>query len=303
MRRILVATDFSERSDRALRRAVLLARQSGASLTIVHGLDNDRPPRIVDREKREAEILLHELTATLKNVDGIESSGRIILAEASQAVLRAAQEDAPDLLIIGPHRRQIFRDVFVGTTAERTIRAASCPVLMANAAPVGPYRHVLMTTDLSEVSRDAVVAYLRLELAKQARQSALHIFDVPMLRLAMLHELPKDEEEAYLADQRATATRALTEFLASTRAAGIHPLLRHEANIASYEILAAAEEARADLIVVGTHSKRGLERMLLGSVTERVLRDSTIDVLAIPPARLKGLSTAPGRDSSLRKSI
>ena len=57
MKRILVATDFSERSDRALRRATLLARQCGAALTIMHGLDDDRSPRIVERERHEMESL------------------------------------------------------------------------------------------------------------------------------------------------------------------------------------------------------------------------------------------------------
>lgn len=287
MRRILVATDFSERSDRALRRATLLARQSGASLAIVHGLDNDRPPRIVDREQREAETLVRELSTAVQDVDGVECTARVILGEASQAILQAAREDTPDLLVIGSHRRQIFRDVFVGTTAERTIRAATCPTLMANAAPVGPYRHVLMTTDLSEVSRDAFATYMKLEFAKQARQSALHIFDVPALRHALSAELPKGAREAYIEDRRAAAACELAEFLASMEAAGIHPLLRCETNIVSHEILAAAGEARADLIVVGTHSKRRIERLLLGSVTERVLRDSTIDVLAIQPASVR----------------
>ena len=76
-------------------------------------------------------------------------------------------EEKPDLLVLGPHRRRIFRDIFIGTTVERTIREADCPVLMANAAPVGPYRHVLLSTDLSEGSRDAMATYLFLNLSKE----------------------------------------------------------------------------------------------------------------------------------------
>ena len=282
MEKIVVATDFSERSDRALRRATLLARETGASLALVHGLDNDRAPRIVEREMREAETLLRELISTLQSVDGIKSTARVILGEPSQAILEAARVDVPGLLVIGPHRRQIFRDVFVGTTAERTIRLASCPVLMVNAAPVGPYRHVLVTTDLSEVSREAIGAYAKLNLAEQARHSALHIFDAPALRLALSPELPKDEREDYIEERRAAAGRDLTSFLATTKATGIQFLLRYGANLASHEILEAAVETHSDLIVLGTHSRRGLKRLLLGSVTERVLRDSAIDVLVLP---------------------
>lgn len=282
MERIMVATDFSVRSDRALRRATLLARQSGARLSIVHGLDDDRPARTVDRERREAEELLNALTSTLRDIDGVECTARVVLAEPSQAIMQAAQDECPDLLVIGPHRRQIFRDVFIGTTAERTIRAARCPVLMANAAPVGPYRHVVTATDLSENSRDAIVAYSRLELAVQARQSALHVFDALALRLGLSPPLPRDQRDDDIEKRREAAARALSVFLATADAASSQLILCPETNVVSVEILTAAEEAGADLIVVGTHGKRGLERFALGSVSAQILRDSTIDVLAIP---------------------
>ena len=288
MKLILVATDFSERSDRALRRATLLARQSGAALTIVHGLDDDRSPRIVERERREMESLLRELIATLRSVDGLESSWRLVLGEPSQAILQAAKDEKPDLLVLGPHRRQIFRDIFVGTTVERTIRGAHCPVLMANAAPLGPYRHVLLSTDLSEGSRDAMSTYLSLKLSKGSQQSLLHVFDAPMLRLAMSHEIADEEREAYLEDQRSIARLELGKFLPAAGLASAQVILRHDATNPHHEILAAADLARADLIVMATHSKRGLERLLLGSTTERVLRDSEIDVLAIPPGTAAG---------------
>ncbi|MBW8319646.1 MAG: universal stress protein, partial [Rhizobium sp.] len=133
----MVATDFSERSDRALRRATLLARQTGASITLVTAVDEDKPRRLVDEEKREAEALLREMSATVRNVDGVPCEARVVLAEPSQAIVQTASESRPDLLVIGPHRRQLFRDIFVGTTAERTIRNAPCPVLMVNATPAG----------------------------------------------------------------------------------------------------------------------------------------------------------------------
>ena len=55
----------------------------------------------------------------------------------------------PDLLVIGSHRRQILREVFVGTTAERTIRTAVCPVLMVNASPTTNYQHIMRTSALT----------------------------------------------------------------------------------------------------------------------------------------------------------
>lgn len=288
MRRILVATDFSERSDRALRRATLLARQSGATLTIMHGLDIDRSPQIIERERCEVEGRLRELTATLAKVDGLKSTWRVVPGESSQAILQVVHDEKPDLLILGPHRRQTFRDIFVDTTVERTIRGVECPVLTANAAPVGPYRHVLLCTDLSEGSRDAMARYLSLDISAEPRQSALYVFDAPMLRLTMSREIADEQREAYLEDQRSVARIALGKFLVATGLTSAQVVLRHDASNPNHEILAAAELAQADLIVVATHSKRGLERFLIGSITERVLRESEIDVLAIPPSGQTG---------------
>lgn len=282
MNRIMVATDFSERSDRALRRAILLARQSGAKLTLVNAVDDDRPQDIVSAEKHAAEALLHELTRSVRTVDGLICEARVIAAEPSEAIAQATHDDAPDLLVIGAHRRHLFKDVFVGTTAERIIRSANCPVLMVNATPAGPYRQVLIATDLSEASADAMLAYLRLNLAGEALQSVLHVFDAPLLRLAVSRLMTKKERQACIDDERAKASQLLASFMASTKLGEFAPLLRHEDATATNEILLAAAETGADLIVVATHSRRGLERAMLGSVTEGVIRHSPVDILAIP---------------------
>ena len=282
MNRIMVATDFSERSDRALRRAILLARQSGASLTLVNAVDDDRPQHLVSAEKHAAETLVHELQTSIRAVDGLKCEARVILAEPSEAIIQATREDAPDLLVIGQHRRHFFKDVFVGTTAERTIRAARCPVLMVNAIPAGPYRQVLITTDLSEASGDAILACSRLNLAGEAQQSILYVFDAPLLRLAVSRLMATKERRACIEDERVKASQALANFMAAAKVGTLAPLLRHEDTTAQKEILLAAAEMGADLIVVATHSRRGLERAMLGSVTEGVVRHSPVDILAIP---------------------
>ena len=125
MQRIMLATDFSERSDRALRRAVLLARSHGARLDLVHVVDDDRPQRIVQHEVDDARAMLRELARALERDDGVQTDIGIILADPFAGIATAAAERQPDLLVIGPHRRQILRDVFLGTTAERTIRVGS----------------------------------------------------------------------------------------------------------------------------------------------------------------------------------
>ena len=200
--------------------------------------------------------------------------------------VKAPVADAtPDLLVIGPHRRQLLRDVLVGTTAERTIRSVECPVLMVNATPAGYYRHVLQTTDLSDGSRDALLRFQSLGLGEYAQTSLLHVFDAPALRLAFSHSIPQDDQKHYIEDEQRDAALELARFLSSTDLGRLRQILRYESTPAPHEILNAALEEQADLIVMSTHGRSGLAKMLIGSVTEQVLRIAQIDILAIPPRR------------------
>jgi nucleotide-binding universal stress UspA family protein len=283
MKEIMFATDFSERSDRALRRAVILARAHDAVLEIVHVVDDDRPRRIVDHEVNGARQLLGELARSLKDLDGVSCSTQIVQDDPFAGIVKAVAKATPDLLVIGPHRRQILRDAFIGTTAERTIRTAPCPVLMVNGPPVGPWRHVLQTTDLSETAERALKRFIGLGLGVGARSSVLTVFDAPALRLAMSDSMGKEGQEDYLNDLRTDARQSLAAFIARLGIGQAEKVVRPEETTVANEILMAAEELKADLIVVATSGKGAVARMVLGSVAGQVLKDARCDVLAIPP--------------------
>lgn len=290
MQRIMLATDFSERSDRALRRAVFLARAHGAVLDLVHVVDDDRPRRIVDHEAVDARTLMRELSQSLRAADGIDCEMEIVLADPFSGIVQAVENRKPDLLVIGPHRRQILKDAFLGTTAERVIRSVDCPVLMVNGPPVAPWRHILLTTDLSDGAKRALHRFAALGLGQDARRSILHVFDAPALRLAMSGSMPKDDRDSHLADQQSEARRNLARFMADLAFMQAEPVVRYGATTTVHEIQKAAEALNADLIVLASHGKSGLARMVLGSVTEKVLAASAVDVLALPP-------TAPEADA------
>lgn len=283
MRSIMVATDFSERSDRALRRATLLARQHGAGLAVVHVVDDDQPRRIVDGERDMARALLRELQATIRNVDGLACKARVVLGAPFSGIAEAAKAAGPDVLVVGPHRRDVLRDVFVGTTAERTIRSVTCPVLMVNAPPVGPYRHILLTTDLSEAAKQAIHTFGALEMHAGARTSIIHVFDAPALNLAMSGSMAKDSREDYLEGERRAAAGELSKFVDALDFGAMNQLVRHNKTALAHDILNASKADGVDLIVVGTRGKTGLSKLFLGSVVAEVLRHADKDVLAIPP--------------------
>jgi nucleotide-binding universal stress UspA family protein len=285
MQRIMLATDFSERSDRALRRAVLLARAHGAVLDLVHVVDDDRPRRIVDHDATDARALLRELAQSLRSADGITCETDVVLSDPFAGIVKAVAQKKPDLLVIGPHRRHILKDAFLGTTAERTIRSVDCPVLMANGPPVAPWRHILLTTDLSDNAKTAMQRFAALGLGKDAHHSVLHVFDATALRLAMSDSMRKDDRATYLADQQSEARRDLASFMADVAGLQAEMIVRYEETTTAHEIHKAADAMNADLIVVSTQGKGMLARLFLGSVTEKTLQSATVDVLALPPVQ------------------
>jgi nucleotide-binding universal stress UspA family protein len=121
---ILAATDFSTRSQRALRRAGLLARERGAELALVHVVDDDQPPDLVALETREAERTLGEQISAMAELRGVRCRSLVVAGDPFDGILRTAASTGADVVVMGAHRKQLLRDIFVGTTIERVIRRA-----------------------------------------------------------------------------------------------------------------------------------------------------------------------------------
>lgn len=282
MRKILVATDFSVRSDRAVRRATLLAKEFDASLCLVHVVDDDQPEQLVEAEKQVAADLLADLSRSIRELVNLDCTYSVALGDAFEGITQSAEEMQTDLIVIGPHRRQTLKDVFVGTTAERTIRESNLPVLMANSAPVGRYGNALLTLDLSEYSAETVRCVHALGLEKKTGVSVLHVFDAPASGLMRRIPASTDEVNNYFTDEQKRVAALLKSLLVET---GLHPTqhlaLPKKTTIAN-TICTTVNDSGTDLVIVGTRSRTGLGKLLLGSVAEEILRIADFDVLAIP---------------------
>lgn len=283
MKTIVVATDFSTRSDRAIRRALLLTRQTGAALCLLHVVDGDRPAYLVALDTQAAEETLAEAAQTIRSGDGVACEHRLVTADAFEGILAATTEMAADLLVIGPHRRQILRDAFIGTTAERVIRDSAVPVLMANGMPVGPYKKVLAASDLSPCSAEAVTAMAKTGLAGEAPVILFRAVDVPEVALMMRASTTVEEIRHHVATREAAAGDELRAFAATLALRPANSVARVAEGSTAAAILKEAETAGADLVVIGTRGQTGFARYLLGSVAEAVLRSSPVDVLVVPP--------------------
>lgn len=283
---ILAATDFSTRSQRAVRRAGLLARDSGAELTLVHVVDDDQPPDLVALERREAERILGEQIGAVAELRGLPSRAMVVESDPFDGILRAAASTGADLIVMGAHRKQLLRDVLVGTTIERVIRTGPVPVLMVNGEVEGSYSTALAPVDLSEPSVRAIGTGLALGLPGGVSLALVHAF-VPLGKGQMFQAgLSQDTIDGYVAEERLRATKELDRFLKANSLSEHGHLVRVVEEGAAFEVISkAVEQVKPDVLIMGTHARVGIAKMILGSVTEEVLRSLNIDVLAVPPTQ------------------
>ena len=150
--RILAATDFSTRSNRAIRQAGLLAQAQDAQLHLLHVVDDDQPEELVGMERREAERVLTEQMSSMSELRGVQCRPMVVTGDPFDGILQAAAEIRADLIVMGSHRKQLLLDIFVGTTIERVIRKGASPVLMVNNEAQRRYEKIVVPLDMSETS-------------------------------------------------------------------------------------------------------------------------------------------------------
>src|ERR1051325_8194288 len=210
---ILAATDFSTRSNRALRQAGLLAQLGNAQLHIVHVVDDDQLVELVRLEKREADRMLAEQIRSMPELRGIQVSPLGVTGDAFDGILRAAAEIQPNLIVMGSHRKQLLRDIFIGTTIERVIRNGSFPVLMVNHEAQRKYQNVVVPIDISDASAHALRVALSTGLIAETGVTLLHAFVTPARGKMFVAGSEEASIESYVACERQRAMDELAAFL------------------------------------------------------------------------------------------
>lgn len=280
---ILVATDLSPRTERAILRGSLLARATGAQLHLLHVVDEEQPQAGIQADREAAEAYLARQVAGIVAADGISCTHQIAVGGTFVEMTEVAREHRAGMLIVGPHYRSLLKDIFVATTAERAIRKSQVPVLVVNGEEIAPYREILVAVDLSEPSAAAIHALAALRLGVGASISVLHAFEAPETSLIQRPSVPADEVARRLPALQAEADRALAGFLDGLPIQPARRIAQLVDTTVPETIQGVAAAIGADLIVVGTLGRAGLAKVLFGSTAQAVLRTAVVDVLAVPP--------------------
>lgn len=286
IRRLLAGVATLQPDDPALAAALGLAARAGADLQLVHVMapdPADAAPATLSRGSA--------LRAVVEGAAPDAQNGRVscrAVAGTPERVLRgAAVACNADVLVLGATRRGALAGAVLGTTAGRVLRSARTPMLVVRGPlPDRPLR-VLLTTDLSP---HAAHAHSRgLALAR-----GLGGPDEPELRTLFVQ--PPELGGGYTVPLpwEASAEQELADFL-DAGVPRVRSTPRIRAGDPAYEIVREAREWQADVIVLGTHGRRGARRVFLGSVAETVLRHAPCACLVVPPVRLYSMEMEAAR--------
>jgi nucleotide-binding universal stress UspA family protein len=288
--RILFAGDLSGYSREAFRASCSLARGPGAHLHVLSvvepvllagparpsrgpSLPSVLPPDTpAHRQEIEGRLRAYYHADAPISVDYLVRDG-----DASEEILRAADEVDADLIVVGTHGRSGVDRLVCGSVAESVMHGSSRPVMIVRSPAVSlqtmPIRLILHPTDFSASSWPALGVARALARANGAAIVLLHVAPAEVLTGGTFYA-PADlgpEREA-LAKLQAETAKAGLEGSVQTRFSQGDPVT---------EILLAAEELGCDLIVMGSHGRTGLRRLMMGSVAESVIRKAACLTLIV----------------------
>jgi nucleotide-binding universal stress UspA family protein len=279
--KILVGVDFSPESLRAVEHAMSVARHRGGTIVLAH-VAAIPPPRNVAGNDGWAALLRENLAAdrvALADLreriagQGVDISQVVHDGFADTALAELAREVGAGLIVVGTHGRTGVKRWMLGSVAEKTVRLADVSVLVARGeAPPGGYRRIVVGTDYSELAWRALDRAFELA-APDADVRVVHAWQAPYVEYDLSGDVLAKARES--AEAEALAHR---ERLRDTRRPPGVSLHLELDDGAPFEAL-DRRSVDAELVVVGSHGRRGLRRFVLGSVAEATVRYARCAVL------------------------
>jgi nucleotide-binding universal stress UspA family protein len=266
---ILVATDTSEFSAGALRVAMALVKKCGGKLTVMTMVKtNPEYGSIAPELERQAEVAAREHLDTVREAartQGLEIDTLVRRGDTPDTEIVVAAEDInADLIVMGRRGRRGLARFMVGDAVVKVIGHAHCSVLVVPKAADMWHRRILVATDGSRYS-DA------------AATSAAKVAKVCGLPVTVVSATSPSHNEARIREAHDAVAR-LAKFYTDD---GVSADTRVPQGRPDEAVIVTAREVGADLIVTGTHGRTGLQKLLMGSVVERIIGQTESPILVV----------------------
>ena len=282
--RVLAATDGSEYGAKAVQTGAALSRRAGASFEVVTIVEVLMLPPVAMAPPAEAleyddaftTEALRKAEAQARDADQAEAPIHVYSGFPAPLISRVADERAADLIVLGAHPHPAVARFLVGNTAERVIRTARRPVLVAIEPRTEPFHRILVAIDLSTQSRRVLRAAAAIAKADGAELRALYARE-PLPPMLLESGLFVEESYPGLGPDDLAESIAVAEL----RDIRVEPRVRE--GRAGDAVLEETAEWDADLVVIGSHGFGFFERLLLGSTSIHILRHSRRATVIVPP--------------------
>lgn len=283
--RLLLATDSSPFSEGAIREAIHLAKQCSSTLAALTVIETNPEyetiaPQLLEKSEKAAQAHLESVKKQAQK-EGVVMTTSILEGEDSYTYIsdEAARIKA-SMIIMGRRGKKGLKRLVMGSTTARVIGHAPCNVLVVPRTASVTFKDLVVATDGSPYSLAA--ASVAIGMAKKNKSKLTVIAVVPAelatptdIGYAMTQQEMIADKEMRVAEQNAKAVKeaAVKE--------GVSVQAFVMSGKPSDAIIEIAREKGADLIILGSHGRTGLEKLLIGSVAERVIVLSSCAVLVV----------------------
>lgn len=281
--KILLATDFSSRCDRALDRSIQLMKQHNSELIILYVIEPFNEFHTFYRKRFLSSHTYREKLAEKAMFQMQKSiapeSGRVKIVirkgDTADVILEVASEERCDLIICGVARDVMFGHHALGRTVNKLLRRSDFSLLIVTSRMTGAYSKILVASDMSDVSREAIKTSV--SLFRGQKLDVLYAEDAYGSHAV-------DAHKAYHEQIKKTAQQEFASFIDSTGLSGND---RKNINVIvewgrpALLIQEFAEHSSADLVVIGSRIRNPLIAYFFESTAKRIISMLSCDSLVI----------------------
>ncbi len=278
---VLLITDLSARCDRALDRAVSLARQHKVKLIALHVIEPSFLSKLIlpswnIAQKEHQKVAEQRLLSDLKDAD-VELEVKVEIGYPVEIINEVASANQCSLIVSGTARDESLGRIMLGSTVERLARQCETPLLVVRHRPFDSYHHILVGTDFSESSRYALEAAI--DLVPHQKITVYHSFD-EVGGVRTLDDATIQETTRHLQRQ----TREFLEQTPKVKQTSA-PEVVVEYGAPGQSIPKFVQDQKIELVVLGTHGATGILKTAMGSIAEQLLTLLRCDVMIVRARR------------------
>jgi nucleotide-binding universal stress UspA family protein len=288
--RVLVPVDFSPPSSIAVNYGVQLARRFRAKLTLLNVLEPSPavlyafPVESEIAERRRCERAERMLAAMLapEDRDDLDLDIAVAMGDIVTEIATVAHRERADVVVMGTHGRSLFGRWLTGSVTQALLRKIDVPILTV-CHPARPltFERIVFATDLGASSNEGAEFAMDLANTLNAGLVVAHVIDK---RPAVTYETP-EVAAVFNAERNRAIDQTESSFLqieAEARKRNVKVETVIAEGIPAEAISRIADEHSADLIVMAISKKSRMDRILVGTTAEQVIREARVPVLSVP---------------------